>query len=143
MIYSKKDTIKHTGIVEKIDGEKCHVRILQSVACAGCAAHRLCNSSESKEKIVEASCNGEILRVGDSVEVEGTVMQGLQAVYICYVIPLVLIVACLFVGTHTWGELTGIVLSIIVMTAYYTVLYLFRMRIGKHFGFTVRQISNN
>ena len=53
MIRDITEIIHHKGVVERIDGEKCYVRILQHSACAGCAAHKLCNSSESKEKIIE------------------------------------------------------------------------------------------
>lgn len=140
MIRKVTDVVKHSGVVEKIDGSICYVRILQHSACSGCAAHKLCNSSESKEKIVEASCRGLELQVGDSVNVEGTVVQGLRAVYICYLIPLVLMVMLLFAGVRLGGEMTGILLSFLFLAVYYFALYLFRDSIGRHFGFTVNKI---
>lgn len=139
MIREITAIIHHRGVVEKIDGPKCYVRILQHSACSGCAAHKLCNSSESKEKIVEALTVDNEIRVGDTVDVEGTVSQGLRAVYLCYLIPLVLMILFLFLGYHLGGELTGIVFSLFILTVYYFVLYLCRNKIGKHFCFTVHK----
>lgn len=139
MIREITAIIHHRGVVEKIDGPKCYVRILQHSACSGCAAHKLCNSSESKEKIVEALNVDNEIRVGDTVDVEGTVSQGLRAVYLCYLIPLVLMILFLFLGYHLGGELTGIVFSLFILTVYYFVLYLCRNKIGKHFCFTVHK----
>jgi len=139
MIREITAIIHHRGVVEKIDGPKCYVRILQHSACSGCAAHKLCNSSESKEKIVEALNVDNEIRVGDTVDVEGTVSQGLRAVYLCYLIPLVLMILFLFLGYHLGGELTGIVFSLFILTVYYFVLYLCRNKIGKHFSFTVHK----
>lgn len=48
-----KDQIEHSGIVESIEGGYIRVRITQSSACAGCTARSLCQSTESKDKIVE------------------------------------------------------------------------------------------
>jgi sigma-E factor negative regulatory protein RseC len=142
-IMSQKETIRHEGIVEHIEADICRVRILQASACSGCSARQLCRSSESKEKIVEASLNGLEVQVGENVNVEGTVVQGLRAVYICYLIPLLLMVVSLFIGVKMGGDLTGILLSLAVLAVYYAVLYVFRNNIGKHFGFIVKKISNN
>ncbi len=140
MVREVTEIIHHRGVVEKIDGPKCYVRILQHSACSGCAAHKLCNSSESKEKIVEALNVDNEIRVGDTVDIEGTVSQGLRAVYICYLLPLVLMMLFLFLGYHLGGELTGIAFSLFFLPVYYFVLYLYRNKIGKHFGFTVHKL---
>lgn len=137
MVRKITDVVKHSGVVERIDGSVCFVRILQHSACSGCAAHKLCNSSESKEKIVEASFHGMELQVGDTVNVEGTVVQGLRAVYLCYLIPLFFMVLILFVGFHVGGDMMGISFSLSFLALYYFVLYLCRNSIGRHFGFTV------
>lgn len=140
MILQGAEIIHHRGVVERIDDNKCYVRILQHSACSGCSAHKLCNSSESKEKIVEAMLSGAELQVGDSVDVEGSVRQGLHAVYLCYLIPLIFIVFFLFVGESLGGDLVAVSLSFLFLAVYYTVLYVFRRNIGKHFCFTVHKI---
>lgn len=142
-VMSPKETIRHKGIVEYIEADICRVRILQASACSGCSARQLCRSSENKEKIVIASLNGQEVQIGENVNVECDVVQGLRAVYICYLIPLLLMVAFLFAGVKFEGELTGILLSLAVLAVYYAALYVFRNNIGKHFGFTVHKIINN
>lgn len=137
------DVIKHTGVVESIDGNSCYVRILQHSACSGCSAQRLCNSSESKEKVISVLLNGIDVQVGETVNIEGTVVQGLRAVYICYLIPLVLVVASVYFGVSFWNDMVGVFLSLSVLTVYYVILYLFRNSIGQHFGFTIHKIENN
>lgn len=143
MMRKVTDVVKHTGVVEAINGNNCFVRILQHSACSGCSAQQLCNSSESKEKIITVLLNGEDIKVGETVNVEGTVVQGLRAVYICYMIPLVLLVASVFLGVRLGGDMLGVLLSLSVLAVYFFVLYLFRDSIGKHFGFTLHKISNN
>ena len=137
------DVIKHTGVVEAINGNNCNVRILQHSACSGCSAKRLCNSSESKEKIVTVFLNGVDVCVGETVNIEGTVVQGLRAVYICYLLPLVLMITFAFIGVSLGGDFAGILFSLGILAVYYLVLYLFRNRIGEHFGFTIHKIENN
>lgn len=136
------DVIKHTGVIEKINGNNCYVRILQHSACSGCTAQRLCNSSESKEKIITVLLKGENVRVGETIDIEGTVSQGLHAAYICYLVPLVLIVVSLFVGFKMGGDLMSIFISLAVLAVYYAILYLFRNNIGEHFGFTICKTDN-
>jgi len=140
MIREVTESIHHSGVVEQIDGTKCYVRILQHSACSDCAAHKLCNSSESKEKIVEALFMDDGIKVGDAVDVEGTVSQGLHAVYICYLIPLVLMIFFLFLGYYLGGDLVGIAFILLFLVFYYSMLYLYRNRIGKHFGFSVHKV---
>ncbi len=137
------DVIKHTGVVEAINGNNCYVRILQHSACSGCSAQHLCNSSESKEKIITVLLHGEDVQVGETVNIEGTVVQGLRAVYICYMIPLVLLIVSVYLGVRLSGDMLGVFLSLGVLAIYYIVLYLFRNSIGQHFAFTLHKISNN
>ena len=142
-MHKVTDVIKHTGVVEAINGNNCYVRILQHSACSGCSAQRLCNSSESKEKIITVLLKGEDVQVGETVNIEGTVVQGLRAVYICYLIPLLLTVASVYLGVRYWNDMAGVLLSLSVLAVYYVTLYLFRNSIGQHFGFTIHKIENN
>lgn len=137
------DVIKHIGVVESIDGNNCYVRILQHSACSGCSAQRLCNSNESKEKVIAVLLNGVDVKVGETVDIEGTVVQGLRAVYICYLVPLLLVVASVYFGVRFWNDMVGVFLSLSVLAVYYVILYLFRNSIGQHFGFTIHKIENN
>ena len=134
---NQRETIRHKGIVESIGAECCRVRILQASACSSCSARQLCRSSESKEKVIEARGHYPTLQTGDSVIVVGSVRQGLQASVVAYVVPLILMVAALFVGTRLSGEETGALAALLVLALYYGLLYLMRDRIGRQFTFKI------
>lgn len=140
MIRDVTEIIHHKGVVERIDGDKCYVRILQHSACADCAAHKLCNSCESKEKIIEVLQERCELQAGDAVIVEGTVTQGLRAVYICYLLPLLVMILFLLIGEWVGGDFVGIAFSLLFLAFYYMILYLNKRRIGQHFVFSVSKI---
>lgn len=75
----------------------------QNPACHGCAVRLFCTSGQNKERTVN-----------------------LKAVFICYVLPMILLVGLLALGTKLWGELPGILLSLGSLIPYYTILYLLR-----------------
>lgn len=133
----KKATIKHEGIVENIGTDRCSVRILQASACSSCSARSLCRSSESKEKVVEVSGHYPTLQVGDKVTLVGSVRQSLKATVLAYVVPLVLMLIALYVGTRMGGDGIGATTALLVLALYYGVLYLFRDRLGKNFTFKI------
>ena len=49
-------TITHRGTVKSVDGKHISVEIAQASACSACVAKKLCNSSESKDKLVGLHC---------------------------------------------------------------------------------------
>ncbi len=138
---SQQQSIVHDGVVTRVEGAMVEVRILQASACAGCAAARLCQSSEVKEKSVTALCRGGILpSVGDHVRVEGTVGQGLKATLLAYVVPLALVVAVLALGMRLLqSEGMAALLSIAALIPYYFVLFLMRSRLQGSLTFEVKE----
>lgn len=65
--------IRHEGIVDSIEEECVHVRILQTSACASCKVAGYCNAAEAKEKIVDVfQTKGSSLKVGDAVTVSAS-----------------------------------------------------------------------
>ncbi len=132
-----KETIRHDGIVERIEKESCLVRILQASACSSCSARQLCRSSESKEKLIEVKGHYPTLQVGDAVILIGSVRQGLRASVLAYLVPLILMVAALYVGMRLYGEGMGALAALLTLAVYYGVLYLFRDKLGKFFTFEI------
>ncbi|MGN0234082.1 MAG: SoxR reducing system RseC family protein [Bacteroidaceae bacterium] len=132
-----KEVIRHQGVVEQITSTTCSVRIMQQAACNGCSVKHLCKSSESKEKVIEASIGDVPVQVGQSVMVEGAVRQGLKAVWMAYAVPLILMVVVLFLGSCFWNEDVAALLSLVFLLVYYCVLFLFRHRLNKSFRFRV------
>lgn len=136
-----KETIRHQGVVEQTGATTCVVRIMQQTACGGCSVKHLCKSSESKEKTVEASVGDVPVRVGQTVVVEGSLSLGFKAVWIAYAVPLLLMVAVLFLGCTLWGEDVGALLALGGLALYYAVLYLLRDHLNRRFRFRVRPLD--
>lgn len=134
---SNKETIRHEGIVESVGTESCSVRILQASACSSCSARQLCRSSESKEKIIEVRGHYPTLHVGDTVVLSGSVHQGLRASVLAYVVPLILMLVALFLGTRLYGEGIGALAALLVLAPYYGVLYMLRDKLGRKFEFSL------
>ena len=134
---NKEGVIRHEGIVESMGTESCSVRILQATACSSCSARQLCRSSESKEKLIEVRGHYPTLHVGDCVTLTGSVRQGLRASILAYVVPLILMLVALFIGTRLNGEGTGALAALLVLALYFVALYMFRDKLGKQFAFEI------
>ena len=88
--------IKHSGVVDGVDGTTVRVRILQSSACSACKVASHCNASETKEKLVEVTTSdASQYHVGDSVRVLADTSVGFRASWYGYLLPLVLMVVAL------------------------------------------------
>lgn len=136
-LHVVNNTIHHTGIVTAVHSQRVEVKILQMAACAGCHIRSMCQTSESKEKIVVVMGRYPNLSVGQEVNIEGSLRSSRWAVVLAYVIPLVLLMAVLFAGTKLWNEATGALLGFIALAVYYVVLYLMRQRIRQSFSFRI------
>ncbi len=134
---NKVETIRHEGIVESIGAKSCLVRILQASACSSCSARQLCRSSESKEKVIEVKGHYPTLQVGDNVTLIGSVRQGLRASVLAYVIPLIIMLVALFVGTRLGGDGIGALAALLFLAIYYGILFLFRDKLDKQFSFKI------
>ena len=138
------DSIQHLGTVESIDGMHVCVRIVQTSACATCAAHKLCNSSESKEKIVDIYTKESInYTVGQTVNVYGTTSMGMRAVLWAFGVPFVVLVVVLYLSILMTGgnEPMSALIALGSLAAYYLILYMCRNRMAKKFTFTLKPIN--
>ena len=137
-----KDRIEHSGVVERIAGDKVEVKILQLSACSGCTARKLCNTAESKEKVIGCRRYGVDYNIGEKVMVYGSMEMGRNAVILAFAVPLVLMVAWLFtaVGIVGMGELAAVGVMVAILAVYYVVLHLFNGRISRKFEFRIEKI---
>ena len=133
--------ISHKGTVKSIAGSTATVEIMVSSACATCKATSFCGSSESGSRVVEAQLmQGQEISVGDEVNVKMTQTMGTKAVLIGYALPFVVVMIGLFVliGVGVNEGIAALV-SLVLLTAYYVVLYLLRDRIKKVFNFRIEK----
>ncbi len=138
------DLIKHKGIVEKIDGSHVTVRIVQTSACSSCSAKGLCNASESKEKLIDVYQSQVPCRVGEEVVVCGTTSMGMRAVFLAFGIPLLILLAALFVSMRMTGDdaLLSAVIALCAVVPYYLIIYLCKDKLDRTFSFTIEKHNN-
>lgn len=139
-----KNTIKHLGIVENIQGSHLSVRIVQTSACAACSAKGHCSSADSKEKIIDITDSGSYpYQVGEKVMVVGEMSMGVKAVVLAFILPFLLLVVSLFLFM-AWleNELYSALLSLAVLVPYYFILWLNKTRLKQNFSFTIKPINN-
>ena len=135
--------IKHSGIVDTVDGDCVKVRILQSSACSACKVAAHCNASETKEKVVEVfDTTAHSYHSGDSVVVVADASVGFRASFYGYLLPLVVMVATL-VGmlamTHSEGIAALSALGVLV--PFYLILYVLRGKLKSRLSFEIEHIS--
>ena len=136
------ETIRHTGIVESVEGSSVKVRIQQAAACSACQASGSCMAAEAKEKIVDAVVSDDTIRKGDKVEVLIEEKTGWKAVAIAYLLPFIVMMSVLFV-VDKWLQDEAVmgVIAVCAVGVYYVVLSFFKQRIKKDFSFRAEKIG--
>ena len=134
--------IAQKGTVEDIAGHRITVRVHRETACGQCNARSMCNLSDIEERIIETSDYSNNFRIGDDVRIAITAGMGNRAVLLGYLLPFVLLVTVLIslnaLGFQEW--VSGL-FSLVMLGAYYFILYLFRNRLKKSFTFTISKIA--
>ena len=137
---SSSSEITHRGRIISITPEVTTVQIVSESACAACHARGLCSLGDSKLKEVELPTRGwDSWKVGDEVDVVLRASMGHKAVWLAYVVPLVLMVAALL-GTLAAGgaELLAGLIAIAVVGLYYLVIWLLRDRLKNAYTFNIK-----
>ncbi len=136
-------TIKHDGIVDSIETDCVHVRIVQASACAACGAKSLCSAAESKEKIVDVyGADVKAFQVGQRVMVEGAATMGMKAVRLAFLFPLLLLIAAMAIAMWmTQGnEAIAALSALLVLAVYFLVLFACKKRLMNEFAFSIKTI---
>jgi sigma-E factor negative regulatory protein RseC len=130
-------TIIHPGVIENIQNNKIFVRILSQSACSTCHAKGACNVAEMKDKIIELEgLKDRQLKKGDEVMVRLDESLGKKAVFLGYVLPLLILVISIIVFISLLeNEGLSALISILMLVPYYLVLYLFKKRLRSVFRF--------
>ncbi|MCR4859427.1 MAG: SoxR reducing system RseC family protein [Bacteroidales bacterium] len=137
---SSSSEISHRGRIVSITPEVTTVRIVSESACSACHAKGLCSLGDSTEKDVELPTRGwDNYEVGDEVDVVLRASMGHKAVWIAYVIPLVLMVAALLGVLAAGGsELLAGLVAIGAIALYYFVIWLLRERLRNEYIFNIK-----
>ena len=134
---SRKNEIRHEGRIVEITPEFTTVEILVSSACAACHAKGLCGMSEAEEKVIMVPTDPYAQHnVGDKVTVMTKMSMGMKAVWISYVVPLIILMILILSLSEIFDSqlLCGLA-SLGGVAVYYFIIWLFRKRLQNEFGF--------
>ena len=133
------ETISHEGIVTQITDDELEIKILAQSACAACHAKSACGMGEQAEKILTGPRpKDKEFELGQKVNVRMAIGQGNKAAVLAYLLPVILLLAVLFVclGLGLSEGLSALI-SFLALIPYYTVLYLRRDKLKKRFEYTI------
>ena len=135
--------IQHEGIIEKINGPRITVRILQQSACSSCHAKGACLAADSKEKLIDIEDHSGRFHVNQQVLIEGKESIGYQAVLWAFVLPLSILLVLLVLSLSLWhfSEMEAALASMVALAPYYLVLYLLRDKMAKKFRFNIKNTN--
>ncbi len=135
------EQIEHKGVVSSVEEGVVRVAIEVNEACGSCASRKACSMGQSeKREIVVYTADTSDYSVGEAVEVSAKQSLGVVAVVLCYVVPLVVLVASLATAVASGAsDGTAALVSLGSILICYAILYLFRNRISKRIIFTINK----
>lgn len=135
-----KGEIAHRGRIVEITPDFTTVEIVSHSACSECHAKGLCGLSEDVTKVISVPTDPYTERaVGDEVDVCLKRTMGYKAVWISYVVPvLILLILILTLSSVIGNEaVTGLV-SIGGVCLYYLVIWMLRDRLRNDYVFYIK-----
>jgi len=132
--------VTHRGRIVSVTPEVTTVEIVSESACAACHAKGFCSLGDSTVKQVELPTRGwDHYAPGDEVTLALRASMGHKAVWLAYVLPLVVLVAALL-GTLAAGgsELLAGGAAIAAVALYYLGLWLLRDRLRNTYIFSIK-----
>ena len=136
---NENETISHEGIVTKITDDELEIKIMAQSACAACHAKSACGMGEQAEKILTVPRpKGKDFAINQKVNVKMAIGQGNKAAVLAYLIPILLLLAVLFVCLGLGlNEGIAALISIVALIPYYIVLYLRRDKLKNRFSYII------
>lgn len=138
---SSQKRIEHEGIVTDITPETITVEFVKKSACASCQARSVCMASDESVRFIEFDNSADTLyEPGERVNLVLEESMGIKAVWISYVIPLIILLLLLL--SLSWFISSELIIGLVIVgmiSLYYFVVYLFRDKIEKSFVFTIEK----
>ena len=138
----REDCVEQKGIVIKKQEDKVVVKIEQKSTCSSCHARGACTSLDKKDKEIEIKTKDiENYNIGDKVIIAISTKLGMKAVLIAFVLPLVLLIIAMFLSIKIFllSQSLSALISLIVVAAYYFLLYKQNHRLSKEFTFLIKE----
>ena len=135
-----KEQVSHKGRIIRMTPQTTTVAIEQHAACSTWPAAGLCGLADVAEKAVEVPTDPYApYGVGDEVEVVLKASMGMKAVWLAYMIPLMVLLAVILgLVALGVGEVPAGLAGIGAVAVYYLLLWLFRDRFKNEYVFTIK-----
>ena len=134
------EVISHPGRIVEITPQYTTVSFTALPACGSCHAQGFCGASSSEEKTIQFPTVPGDWSVGQEVEVCLKRGMGFKAVWLCYAVPLLVLLAVLLglsaAGLREW--VAGLA-AIGATLVYYLLLRLFRDRLSNEYTFYIKE----
>lgn len=134
-----EETVSHEGVITKIDDDTLEIKIIAQSACAACHAKSACTMSDQAEKVLTVpKPEGQDFQLFQKVKVVMAVGQGNKAAIFAYLVPIILLLAALFIclGIGLSEGLSALI-GIAALIPYYFILYLCRNQLKKKFDYRI------
>ena len=134
-----EETISHEGVITKIGDDTLEIKIVAQSACAACHAKSACTMSDQAEKVlIIPKPEGQNFHLFQKVKVVMAVGQGNKAAILAYLVPILVLLAALFMCLGLGlSEGLSALLSIVALIPYYIVLYSQRDKLKKKFEYRI------
>lgn len=139
----KQKEIEHRGKVVDMTQNIITVEFISKSACSSCHAKSACMASDEKVKVLELDNRVDYdFEIGEEVIICLSPTLGYKAIWLSYVIPLVILLVLLLSLQASFEKdlYTGLV-SVSALALYYFIIYLCRGKISKEFVFTLRKLN--
>ena len=132
--------IVHTGRIVEVRPGTVTVEIVSSSACSECHAAGLCGVSGAVKKLVDVPARFGDWQQGQEVDVALKRSMGFKAVWLAYMIPLVILMAVLLALNGAGAsELAAGLAALGAVGLYYSGLWLFRGRLRNEYTFYIKE----
>ena len=139
-----KNEIKHKAKVLEMTPDFTTVEIVVSSACSECHAKGLCGISEEEQKVISLPTDPyATYNAGDEVELCTKRTMGMKAVWISYVIPLMVLMILILslskvFAAYEQSEVIAGLGALAGVAVYYFVIWLLRGRLNNEFVFYIK-----
>lgn len=133
------EQIEHPAEIIKIDNKHIWAKVEVKSACGNCAVKGACGIGDCTDKIIEINVdNPQDYSIGSKIIVTLDQNYGFYALFLGYILPLILVLAVLFVSLFLGSdEIESGIYSIIILIPYYFGLSLSRKYLRKKFLFKI------
>lgn len=138
---TKKDTIKHEGIVSKVSNSAITISLKGNVNCEGCKAQSACGVSDSNDKEIEIENPTQSFQLNETVDLVLNRELGLKAVFWAYVFPFILMFLVLILTSLFLKEWVAGLVSLFVLVPYYFMLFVLKDTFKKAFQISILKFN--